>query len=57
MAAELFYIRNRDGLYPPKEFIDVHERIMSGERVRGWPSKKDIEDRMWVVKKDEGSFR
>ncbi|MBQ7702132.1 MAG: hypothetical protein IJT54_07005 [Candidatus Methanomethylophilaceae archaeon] len=50
MANILFYIKNSEKLEPPQDFIRTHERIMSGEHIRNWPSKQDIEDRMWMVK-------
>ena len=49
MFNELFYIKNKRRLNPPPEFLDAHNRIMTGERVERWPSKRDIEDRMWMV--------
>ncbi|MBO7352522.1 MAG: hypothetical protein J6U12_06400 [Candidatus Methanomethylophilaceae archaeon] len=49
MAAEVFYIKKKEQLNPPQEFIDMHNRIMSGERIKKWPSAKDIEDRLWTV--------
>ena len=49
MFNELFYIKNRGKLNPSSEFLDAHNRVMSGYNVDGWPSKKDIEDRMWMV--------
>jgi hypothetical protein len=50
MAAEIFYISKKELLNPPQEFVDMHNRIMSGERIKKWPSAKDIEDRLWTVK-------
>ena len=50
MAAELFYIKNKEQLNPPKEFLDNHNHIMSGGHIKNWPSLKDIEDRLWTVK-------
>ena len=49
MYNELFYIGNSRRLNPPRDFIEKHERIMSGGRIEHWPSKEDIEDRMWMV--------
>ena len=49
MFNELFYIKNKRRLNPPPEFLDAHNRIMTGDRVERWPSKRDIEDRMWMV--------
>lgn len=49
MAAEVFYIKKKEQLNPPREFVDRHNRIMSGENIRKWPSAKDIEDRLWTV--------
>ncbi len=49
MANELFYIKNKDRLKPPAKFQEIHERIMSGEHIKRWPSRQDLEDRMWMV--------
>ncbi|MBE6519246.1 MAG: hypothetical protein E7Z70_06930 [Thermoplasmata archaeon] len=49
MAAELFYMKNEDKLNPPKEFVDIHNRILSGERIERWPSLQDLNDRLWTV--------
>ena len=49
MANELFYIKNSDKLRPSPQFLEIHGRIMSGEHIGGWPSKKDLDDRMWMV--------
>lgn len=49
MYNELFYIRNSGMLDPPSDFLEKHGRIMSGDRIDHWPSKEDIEDRMWMV--------
>ena len=54
MANELFYIKNKNRLVPPKDFLEIHNRIMSGDRVDNWPSKQDLEDRMWMVDGFEG---
>jgi hypothetical protein len=48
-AAELFYLKNKEQLNPPKEFLDNHNMIMSGGSIKGWPSLKDINDRLWTV--------
>ena len=49
MANELFYIRNKNRLNPSLKFLEMHNRVMSGEHIERWPSRKDIEDRMWMV--------
>ena len=49
MAAEIFYMKKKEQLNPPQEFINMHNRIMSGEYIKKWPSAKDIEDRLWTV--------
>ena len=49
MANELFYMKNRKRLKPTAEFLDKHQRVMSGEEIENWPSRQDIEDRMWMV--------
>ena len=49
MFNELFYIKNKKRLKPSADFIENHKRIMSGEHIERWPSRKDLEDRMWMV--------
>lgn len=49
MAAEIFYMKKKEQLNPPQEFVNMHNRIMSGEHIKKWPSAKDIEDRLWTV--------
>ena len=49
MANELFYIKNKNRLSPPSKFLEMHNRVMSGEHIERWPSRKDIEDRMWML--------
>ena len=49
LANELFYIKNKNRLKPSSEFLEMHNRVMSGEHIERWPSKKDLEDRMWMV--------
>lgn len=49
MANELFYMKNSGELNPPPKFLEIHRRIMSGDRIENWPSKQDLEDRMWMV--------
>ena len=46
---ELFYIMNQGRLSPSPEFLASHRTIMSGGHIKHWPSKQDIEDRMWMV--------
>ena len=52
MANELFFIKHKGRLNPPAGFMEKHERIMAGEHIDNWPSRQDIEDRMWMVKDD-----
>jgi hypothetical protein len=47
---ELFYIMNQGKLNPSPDFLANHRIIMSGGRIEHWPSRQDIEDRMWMVK-------
>ena len=49
MANELFYMKNWKKLKPTADFMDKHQKVMSGEEVENWPSRQDIEDRMWMV--------
>jgi len=46
---ELFYIMNQGRLSPSSEFLANHRIIMSGGRIEHWPSRQEIEDRMWMV--------
>ena len=50
MANELFYIKHKDSLTPPAGFLEKHERIMAGDHIDNWPSREDLEERMWMVK-------
>ena len=50
MANELFFIKHKDCLNPPAGFMEKHERIMAGEHIDNWPSRQDIEERMWMLK-------
>ncbi|MBO6083759.1 MAG: hypothetical protein J6O90_01575 [Candidatus Methanomethylophilaceae archaeon] len=42
-------MKNERELKPSEGFIEKHKRIMSGERIENWPSKQDLEDRMWMI--------
>jgi predicted transcriptional regulator len=46
---ELFYIMNQAELSPSPEFLAKHRTVMSGGHIDNWPSRQDIEDRMWMV--------
>ena len=50
MATEMFYIRNKEAVQPNEDFLKKHETVMNGGHVDGWPSRKDIDDRMWMVR-------
>ena len=49
LAIELFFIRNQGKMQPPVRFLINHNRVMAGEHIRGWPSRQDIDDRMWMI--------
>lgn len=49
MFLELFYIKYEQNLEAPQTFVSIHKRILSGEKVKGWPSYADLKDRMWMV--------
>lgn len=48
MALMLFYILNRERIVPDPEFKEISGRIESGEKVPGWPTARDLRDRLEV---------
>ena len=49
MANEIFYMKRKEELNPPKEFLDKHNRILAGERIEKWPSLTEIQEKLWTV--------
>ena len=49
MVSELFFMKNQGKFAPSVRFLITHNRVMAGEHVKGWPSKQDIDDRMWMI--------
>lgn len=49
MANEVFYMKRKNELDPPKDFLEKHNRILAGERIEKWPTLTEIQEKLWTV--------